>query len=171
MGGGGLWHGGGGGGGGQVLPRDLGPVSINTKAVPPGVGPFCHGQITWEDGPSPRRTVRHAPRPIDLIGAPIFVHIDGCFGGLCSLDRSDREAESRTAYGIGVCQINLPHPQTKTRPPPPPPHTHTHRPRPEHAGQAFHHVQNSALLCIHYIILDEMFRTLLEPVVFLMGPP
>ena len=37
-----------------------GPVSINTAAVRPGVGPFCYGQITWDDGPSPGRTVRPA---------------------------------------------------------------------------------------------------------------
>ena len=26
----------------------------------PGVGPFCNGQITWEDGPSSGRTVHRA---------------------------------------------------------------------------------------------------------------
>ena len=35
-------------------------VSISRTDVRPGVGPFCNGQITWEDGPSPGRTVRRA---------------------------------------------------------------------------------------------------------------
>ena len=38
--------------------RGLAGVSISTMDVRPGVGPFCNGQITWEDGPSPGRTVR-----------------------------------------------------------------------------------------------------------------
>ena len=37
-------NGSGGGGGG---------VSISTTDVRPGIGPFCNGQITWEDGPLP----------------------------------------------------------------------------------------------------------------------
>ena len=37
-----------------------GRVAISTTDVRPGVGPFCNGQITWEDGPSPGRTVRRA---------------------------------------------------------------------------------------------------------------
>ena len=35
-----------GGGGGA------GGVSISTTVSPTGVGPFCYGQITWEDGAS-----------------------------------------------------------------------------------------------------------------------
>ena len=43
--------------------KDLGGVSISTTDIRPGVGPFCNGQITWDDGPSPGRTVR---RPVGL---------------------------------------------------------------------------------------------------------
>ena len=40
-----------------ILPRG---VSLSTTDVRPGVGPFCNGQITWEDGPSSGRTDRRA---------------------------------------------------------------------------------------------------------------
>ena len=36
----------------SLISKSQGRVSINTTAVRPGVGLFCDGQITWDDGPT-----------------------------------------------------------------------------------------------------------------------
>ena len=46
----------------HVIPstRNQGSVSISMPDIRPGIGPFCYGQITWEDNPTPGQTVHRA---------------------------------------------------------------------------------------------------------------
>ena len=62
---------------------EAGGVSISTTDVRPGVGSFCNGQITWEDGPSPGRTVLvelKFPEPRNVLSYELFLLICNLMG-------------------------------------------------------------------------------------------
>ena len=70
------------------LTAPQGGVSISTTDIRPGVGPFCNGQITWVDGPSPGRTVRRA-----YWNRPLFMaHLNSCTNQLTGIHLSQAES-------------------------------------------------------------------------------